>query len=392
MPAELVKKIVGVRLEKTLERDEKGFLKVRGFFTSDQRDEVGDIITRAATEKAIPAYRQWGNIRRMHAPDPVGRVLGIGTKDGLEWNEVEILVIDPKAIFEVENGLLKALSVGILVNTDMVDMMRDGGFVINEYQLAEISLVDHPANYDARLFLGLNLDKRERMLVRELGVHEYLANKKNLESNQMEEKTQPAAAEEQPVMETPVETEKDITADQPVTEPVAEVEAVAEAPVTEAVAKEVTEPVAVEASLEPAVEEQLTTEPAAEAVAETPAVVEASIDSEPKTHEVAELKDLVVSLAKSVATLTEIVLESVNPSQPATEEVTSEADSDVPQATDEAEVDVTKDLGAPANRTSAVVPEPTPTEPEAATEEPAPVAKPKSLREAVKLFSESRNK
>jgi hypothetical protein len=259
----------------------------------------------------------------------------------------------------------------------MVDMMRDGGFVINEYQLAEISLVDHPANYDARLFLGLNLDKRERMLVRELGVHEYLANKKNLESNQMEENTQPAAAEEQSVVETPVETEKDITAEQPVTEPVAE---------------EVTEPVAVEASLEPAVEEQPTTEPAAEAVAETPAVVEASIDSEPKTNEVAELKDLVVSLAKSVATLTEIVSKSVNPAQPATEEVTSEADSNVPQATDEAEVDVTKDLGAPANRTSAVVPEPTPTEPEAATEEPAPVAKPKSLREAVKLFSESRNK
>ena len=149
-----------------------------------------------------------------------------------------------------------------------------------------------------------------------------------------------------------------------------------EAPVVETVP--VTEPVAEEAAV-------------VETVPETPAVVEASIDSAPNTDEVAELKDLVVSLAKSVATLTEIVSKSVNPSQPATEEVTSEADSDVPQATDEAEVDVTKDLGAPANRTSAVVPEPTPTEPEAATEEPAPVAKPKSLREAVKLFSESRN-
>src|SRR5512138_2674532 len=266
MPAELVKKIVGVRLEKSIERDESGFLKVRGFFTSDARDEVGDIITRAATEKAIPIYRQWGNIRRMHAPDPVGRVLGIGTEDGLEWNEVEILVIDPKAVFEVENQLLKALSVGILVNMDMVDMMRDGGFVINEYQLAEISLVDHPANYDARLFLGLNLDKRERMLVRELGVHDYLANKKNLESNHMEENNTPAAAEEQPVVETRVETAKDITTDKPAAEeePAAEVPAEVEAPDAEAAS---------------VAEESAVVEP----VAETPPVVEASIDSAPKT-------------------------------------------------------------------------------------------------------------
>ena len=152
----------------------------------------------------------------MHAPDPVGRVLRIGAEDGLEWNEVEILVIDPKAAFEVENGLLKALSVGILVNPEMVDKMRDGGWVINEYSLAEISLVDHPANYDARLFLGLNLDSKDRMLVRQLGVHGYLANKGNLEINQMEENTQPVEPVVEPVAETPVEAEKDITAEQPV--------------------------------------------------------------------------------------------------------------------------------------------------------------------------------
>jgi hypothetical protein len=164
-------------------------------------------------------------------------------------------------------------------------------------------------------------------------------------------------------VETPVEAEKDITAEQPVTELVTEAPAEVEAVV-----------------------------PAVEAAAEVPAVVEATIDSQPEaSNEIVELKSLVATLTASVATLTETVAKLI-PAQPATEEVSSEADSDVPQATDEAEVDVTKDLGAPANRTSAVVPEPTPTEPEAATEEPAPVAKPKSLREAVKLFSESRSK
>ena len=142
--------------------------------------------------------------------------------------------------------------------------------------------------------------------------------------------------------------------------------------------------------MEPSLEPEV---PAAvEPVIETPVVVEASIDSQPEaSNQMVELKSLVATLTASVTTLTETVAKLI-PAQPATEEVTSEADSNVPQATDEAEVDVTKDLGAPANRTSAVVPEPTPTEPEAATEEPAPVAKPKSLREAVKLFSESRSK
>ena len=35
MSAELMKKVIGVPLEKSLEKDEKGFLMVRGFFTSD---------------------------------------------------------------------------------------------------------------------------------------------------------------------------------------------------------------------------------------------------------------------------------------------------------------------------------------------------------------------
>lgn len=126
-------------------------LSVRGYFTSDQRDAVGDIITRDATIKAIPDYRQWGNIRYMHQPKPVGVVRAIGEEDGLEWNEVAFDITKPDVIEDVENGLLKALSVGILVDFKDIDQLQDGGWVINGYKLAEISLVDHPANYDARL-------------------------------------------------------------------------------------------------------------------------------------------------------------------------------------------------------------------------------------------------
>jgi hypothetical protein len=128
---------------------------VRGNFTSDNLDEVGDIITREATVNAIPKYRQWGNIRYMHMPKPVATVTRIGEEDDLNWNEVEIKVIDPDAVFQVKNGLLKALSVGIIIRSfeDITIDEETGGWIINSYDLAEISLVDHPANYDARLFL-----------------------------------------------------------------------------------------------------------------------------------------------------------------------------------------------------------------------------------------------
>lgn len=176
--AQFQRKVIGVPLTRALEKTSDGFLLVRGLFTSDNRDEVGDIITRAATERALPKYRRWGNIRYMHQPKPVGKVTRIGAEDGLEWNEVEIKIVDPQASFEVENGLLQALSVGILISYDDIDVMADGGWLINDYSLAEISLVDHPANYDAMLSLSLDESVKARMreegvvpVLRSLGMH-----------------------------------------------------------------------------------------------------------------------------------------------------------------------------------------------------------------------------
>ena len=150
-----ITKHLGIPLEKGFETLEDGSITVKGFFTSDNVDEIGDIITREATENAIPKYREWGNIRYMHLPKPVAKVLNIGKDDGLKWNEVEIQVIDPEAIFQVKNGLLKALSVGIIIKSfDDIEIDQETfAWTINAYDLAEISLVDHPANYDARLFL-----------------------------------------------------------------------------------------------------------------------------------------------------------------------------------------------------------------------------------------------
>lgn len=218
----VARKVIGVPLHKGIEKQEDGSILVRGKFTSDNKDEIGDIITRSATEAAIPSYRTWGNIRYMHQPRPVGKVIKIGTEDGLDWNEVEIRVVDPQAVFEVENDLLSALSVGIIINWEDIEFSPndDGGWIINGYKLAEISLVDHPANYDAKLDLSV-MPEEFRSLAREKGILNALGEYKNLGdpmkqtkkdlAPQAEDVAEAAVAAVEPVQEAEV-TDKAIDA------------------------------------------------------------------------------------------------------------------------------------------------------------------------------------
>jgi len=144
--------------------NEEGRNLYHAYFTSDAQDEVGDIITRNATEKAIEKYRQWGNVRYMHQPRAVGKVTRIGAGDGLEWNQVEFEITHDDVARDIDAGVLKAMSVGIIVNDfdwinneEEEEEERDDGkskffwwpMEITDYDLVEISVVDHPANYDA---------------------------------------------------------------------------------------------------------------------------------------------------------------------------------------------------------------------------------------------------
>ena len=133
------------------ETRQDGSVIVRGYFTTEKPAVGGVVITKSATEKAVIAYKQWGNIRFMHEARPVGRVLRIGTVDGLEWNEVEALIVDEEAIKLLKQNVLKAFSVGIFFYLDDVDFDDEGNLVVNNYVLAEISVVDHPANYGATI-------------------------------------------------------------------------------------------------------------------------------------------------------------------------------------------------------------------------------------------------
>jgi hypothetical protein len=143
-------------------------LKVRGFFTDDKIDEVGDIITKEATVDAVERWRQWGNIRTMH-DFPSGRVESIGKGDGLAWNEIVTVPVDEQTQRLIEGDVLKAYSVGIIptkyeLNEEALEEAaqeaEENGeeldwwfwpLIIHAYDMIEISYVDHPANYSATI-------------------------------------------------------------------------------------------------------------------------------------------------------------------------------------------------------------------------------------------------
>ena len=137
---------------------------VSGFATLDNVDKHGDIVTADASEIAFDKFR--GNLREMHQPIAVGKVLSFHTQD----------FIDPKSsknyrgIFveayiskgaedtweKVLDGTLTGFSIGGNIVTAAMEPdendENEKRRVVKEYELMELSLVDNPANPLANIF------------------------------------------------------------------------------------------------------------------------------------------------------------------------------------------------------------------------------------------------
>lgn len=131
---------------------------VFGPFTSDNVDEVGDIVTRQGTLSAVRRWDRIRNIRFMHQPNPVGIATKLSTLDGVGWNEMEAKIVDPSTVNLARNGVLRGYSIGARVldwepiggDEDREDyLFYFGPMRILDYDLVEVSVVDNPANRDA---------------------------------------------------------------------------------------------------------------------------------------------------------------------------------------------------------------------------------------------------
>jgi HK97 family phage prohead protease len=120
---------------------------VWGYASTEALDLDGEIVSKGAVEKALPAYMEWRNVREMHRNSAVGVAketnvddkglyLGAKIRDDDAWAKC---VPDDDG-HRVYNGF----SIG-------GRKIAKSGNTITELELIEISLVDRPANPECRI-------------------------------------------------------------------------------------------------------------------------------------------------------------------------------------------------------------------------------------------------
>ena len=128
------------------EKQDDGTIIVTGIASSETKDAQGEVVKADAMKAAIPDYMSFGGtgaLREMHQQIAAGVVLKAEVNDKGETH-IEAKVVDANSVKKVEEGVLKGFSIG-------GKALKKSGSTIEELMLKEISLVDRPANPDARL-------------------------------------------------------------------------------------------------------------------------------------------------------------------------------------------------------------------------------------------------
>ena len=137
---------------------------VSGFATLDNLDRHGDVVTADASQSAFDKFR--GNLREMHQPIAVGKVLSFNTQDFYDaksnktFKGVYVDAYISKGAQDTWEKVLDGTLTGFSIGGNIVKASMEPGDdkadeskrVIKEYDLQELSLVDSPANPLANIF------------------------------------------------------------------------------------------------------------------------------------------------------------------------------------------------------------------------------------------------
>lgn len=153
------------------EKQEDGTLLVYGKATDDSIDIDQQICDAAWLDRAMPEwFKSGGNIREQHSSIAAGVAKEYEQK--ADGHYITTLVVDPVSVKKVETGVLKGFSIGIKSPRVVRDTKAANGRIIDG-TIVEVSLVDRPANPNAKLMLAKSVDG-ESSLVQ---VEELLENK-----------------------------------------------------------------------------------------------------------------------------------------------------------------------------------------------------------------------
>jgi len=138
------------------EKQEDGSLLVYGKATDDSLDIDQQICDDVWLSSAMPEwFKTGGNIREQHSSIAAGVAKEYETK--ADGHYISVLVVDPVSVKKVESGVLKGFSIGIKSPRVVRDQKAANGRIIDG-QIVEISLVDRPANPNAKLMLAKSVE------------------------------------------------------------------------------------------------------------------------------------------------------------------------------------------------------------------------------------------
>jgi uncharacterized protein YoxC len=151
-----------IKLSMPIAKVDKERRMVSGFATLDNVDKQSDIVPTDVSIKAFERFR--GNLREMHMPIAVGRVMSFKSdkfydkQEDKFYNGVYVDAYISKGAQDtwekVLDGTLSGFSIGgsIKDTEDQYDPEMDKSIrVIKDYDLHELSLVDNPANQFANI-------------------------------------------------------------------------------------------------------------------------------------------------------------------------------------------------------------------------------------------------
>ena len=152
------------------EKQEDGTLLVYGKATDDAIDSDNQICDAGWLNKAMPDwFKTGGNIREQHSNIAAGVAKELDSKE--DGHYITAHVVDASSIKKVEAGVLKGFSIGIRAPRVVRDEKAANGRIIDG-QIVEVSLVDRPANPNAKLMLaksdGTDVIQVEEMIEQEL--------------------------------------------------------------------------------------------------------------------------------------------------------------------------------------------------------------------------------
>lgn len=145
-----------------MDENADGTLTVYGKATDDTLDIDQQICDPVWLDKAMPEwFMTGGNIREQHSNIAAGVAEEYEKKS--DGHYITALVVDPVSVKKVKTRVLKGFSIGIKSPRVVKDNKAVNGRIIDG-QIVEVSLVDRPANPNAKLVLAKSVESEESLV------------------------------------------------------------------------------------------------------------------------------------------------------------------------------------------------------------------------------------